>query len=301
MKRLILKILCLVLPTILVCNIIMLLPKDRSSKRAHEANVALSYERLKSLKDSDKIVIIAGSNGQFGINSQMLSEEFSLPVVNTSAHVGLGVRLQFEIYKEFLKRGDIVIFCLEYNFDEKRLYGDVSALRILSTHLPAAYLKLPPAQWLHLYKYIGVGFKEKFITKHAEGTPYGREMLNKYGDIACERKHQDSIPDIPYIGEYSDVGLEYYSYMSRYAKEHGLRVVFLPPSLMKREFNKYRLQIDTISSMMAGIGLPYQASPERYALPDSLFYDTPYHLTKEGTEIRTRMMIEDIRKALSHK
>jgi len=36
-------------------------------------------------------------------------------------------------------------------------------------------------------------------------------------------------------------------------------------------------------------------------MPDSLLYNTPYHLNKKGIEYRTMKMIEDIKKAQNNK
>ena len=67
---------CSVLPII---DIIMLNSVNRWSYYSHERNVFLSYNRLLSLKDSNKIVIVAGSNGGFGVNSRMINEAFNIP------------------------------------------------------------------------------------------------------------------------------------------------------------------------------------------------------------------------------
>jgi hypothetical protein len=36
-------------------------------------------------------------------------------------------------------------------------------------------------------------------------------------------------------------------------------------------------------------------TPERYMMPDSLMFDSPYHLTRQGVERRTKLLVEDIR------
>ena len=103
MKRFVVKISIIVLISVSMMNIVFLSEKDEWSLHSHERNAILAYTRLKTLKDTNKIVIIAGSNGGFSINSRMISKAFHIPVVNTSTHAGIGVRMQFEIYKELLQ------------------------------------------------------------------------------------------------------------------------------------------------------------------------------------------------------
>ena len=227
MKRFIIKTTLLIFISasfIMIMNIVMLYRKDGYCLHSHEKNAILAYQRLEALKDTNKIVIITGSNGQFGINSRMIHEAFNMPVVNTSFHGGMGIRMQFEIYKDLLRKGDIVIFCPEYGegFVKGRLYGAATLLRVLSTYMPSAYSKITFPQWLHLYKYTGIHFWE--YVKHLriekiEG-PYSSDAVNEYGDIECERRQLESIKNDRFDGPATikgyidDVVLEYLKYLS---------------------------------------------------------------------------------------
>ena len=41
--------------------------------------------------------------------------------------------------------------------------------------------------------------------------------------------------------------------------------------------------------------IPFINKPEDYIFDDNLFYDTVYHLNREGRELRTKSFIEDLR------
>ena len=128
MKQFLLKISIIAIVSfvmIILIDIAILRKVDNLSYYSHERNFSLAYYRLKALKDSNKIVIIGGSSGAFGFNSRMIHEAFNMLVVNTSFHAGIGIRMQFELYKDLLQKGDIVIFCPEYGngINKGRLYG----------------------------------------------------------------------------------------------------------------------------------------------------------------------------------
>ena len=274
--------------------------KDGYCLHSHEKNAILAYRRLEALKDTNKIVIIAGSNGQFSINSRMIQKALNIPVVNTSFHAGIGTRMQFELYKDLLQNGDIVIFCPEYGFNKGRLYGSTTLFRVLSTHMPTAYSKITFPQWLHLYKYTGIHFWE--YLKHlridkVEG-PYSSDAINEYGDIECERKHLESISPFTVKGDIDDTLLEYLYYIHDFAKTKGIRLVFLPPTFIKTSYSINSKQIDSIAYTLNQNGIAWQAKPSRYIFPDSLYYDTPYHMTQEGANKRTEVLIEDLRRIL---
>lgn len=290
----------------MTANFIMLRGKDDYSLHSHEINVGLSYQRLKALKDSSKIVIIAGSNGGFGISSKMICEAFHCPVVNTSTHGGIGVRMQFELYKELLQTGDIVIFCPEYsNYgeDKNRLYGESTLLRVISSHMLSAYRKISLPQWLHIYKYIGIHYAELKINagiKKVEA-PYSAQAVNEYGDIECERLHQDTIKQYNVQGKIDKNLLRYYKYIHAYTKDRGIKLVFLPPTLMRSNYVKAKNQLDSITLYLRQNGIAYQSEPSVYSFPDSLYFDTPYHMTQSGANKRTEVLIKDLRRILNNR
>jgi hypothetical protein len=299
MKRFLIKVFLVVIiscVTITIINVFMLLSKDKLSYYSHERNVVLAYERLVSLKDTNKIVIIAGSNGGFSINSGLIEQAFHMPVVNTSTHGGIGVRMQFEIYSDLLREGDIVVFCPEYGTGEKRLYGESTLVRILSTHLPQAYSKLSFAQWLHILKYIGIHYRE--VYKHRKSKefdgPYSAKAINEYGDIEWEREHQDTIKCYDIKNLIDGELVSYYKYVHSTTKERGICLLFLPPTLIGSNFEKDAAYINEWAQYLKQNGIPLQSEPSRYAFPDSLYYDTPYHMTSIGADIRTEVMIDDM-------
>lgn len=291
----ILSFICFI--TIDVC---ILFYKDEKSLYSHEKNVLLAYNRLKALQDTTKIVIIAGSNGGFSINSRMISNAFHMPVVNTSTHAGIGVRMQFEIYKDLLHKGDVIIFCPEYGNGKNRLYGETTLLRILSTQLPSAYKKLSARQWLFIHKYIGLYFNgicKHFGQKPFDG-PYSVKALNEYGDIEWERPHQDSIKLESFNGQLEESLIDYYKYVHQYTHDKGIKLLFFPPTFMETSYQLNEMQIDSMQQRLRQSGIGWQSEPKKYSFPDSLYFDTPYHMTQAGANKRTQVLIDDMLRLL---
>ena len=74
-----------------------------------------------------------------------------------------------------------------------------------------------------------------------------------------------------------------------------------PPAYPASSFQKNIKFIETLQVQLSEIDCPFIANPSRYALKESSFFDTPYHLTALGTQKRTYMLIEDIDQNLSTK
>lgn len=305
MKRFLIRIAITAVLTgvmVVIASTVMLLRKDQLSYYSHERNVALAYDRLKALKDTNKIVIIAGSSAGFSINSRMIEQAFHMPVVNTGTHGGIGTRMQFELYSDLLREGDIVIFCPEYGTKKKTLYGETTLLRILSTHMPEAYSKFSLAQWLFQFKNIGIHCRETYEHREYQefDGPYSAKAINEYGDIEWDRPHQDTISYYNISSEMDQDLLAFYQYVHASTKERGIRLLFLPPTLSIVNFERNATQIDSIAECFRQNGIPWQAEPSKYAFADSLYYDTPYHMTTEGAAKRTEVMIADLQKFISY-
>ena len=297
MRRLLIKTTLLILVPVIVVSFFMLLMSDNGSKYSHEVNVALAYQRLDSLRGQKKIVIIAGSNGGFSINSQILHDSLKLPVVNTSTNAGFGVRMQFEIYKGLLEKGDIVVFCPEYYSDKKRLYGESTLFRILSTHMPKAYLKMNLRQWYNTFKYIGIHCQKSIehIGNHPFEGAYSEKSVNSFGDISFPRDHHEIKDEYHFKGNMDDETTAYYQYIHEYSKEKGINLIYLPPTLIESNYISQKPQIDSLVTFMQANNIPFRAAPKRYVFNDSLFFDTPYHMTTQGAIIRTQNLVEDIK------
>lgn len=301
MKKFILKGLLLMSLSVILTTYMMISIRNNWSLNSHEINVSLAYKRLDSLKSTNKIVVIAGSNSAFSTNSQIIYDSINMHVVNTSTHAGIGVRMQFEMYKKLLRYGDVVVFCPEYYSGKSRLYGEGALFRILSTHMPTAYKLMNIRQWCYTFKYIGEHFKSsvKSINNTIFEGPYSARSINKFGDIECEREYSGFNGVYTFKGNMDDETLSYYQYIHEFTIKNGIELIYLPPSLNESTYLFQKSQIDSLDLFMRNNHIPYQAAPERYIFADSLFFDTPYHMTSLGARLRTLILVEDIRRLLS--
>ena len=80
----------------------------------------------------------------------------------------------------------------------------------------------------------------------------------------------------------------------------GARSYFLYPSYMERAFRMGDASIDSLRALIARKSkMPMVGKPADFVYPDSLFFDTRYHLNQEGRRIRTIEMIHTIRPLIS--
>lgn len=227
-------------------------------------------------------------------------------------HGDFGLAFILNNVKANLKPGDIVIISLEY-FLNKIYYKDVA----YATHFfPKGknYIEYDTDYYIQKLKYYiseaqlnrqrffnyvfekVLKFKEAKVYVPTEISSYdtlvySRKGFNSNGDVIShldkaplkELRGKTPIISIDYAKQISDLN-EFY----KYAVEHGAKVYFTYPSYPETEFEKNEKAIMNFDEQLkANLKIPMISTVKDFIFADSLFFDTVYHLNKEGREIRT--------------
>ena len=260
--------------------------------------------RLNSL-DSNRLILVGGSNLAFGINSALIESKLPVKVANLGLHAGLGLRFMINETSHLMKKGDIVVLTLEYPLYLDSFHPDIDLIQFARELYPITkkYYHFTPKQMLEV-KY--EKFRKYFQPDlYKVDSVFNRQLFNKYGDNEGHlNKHPlkyliDRKP-INYIDVERSVSI--LKVFSDECKKKGVRVYISYPSYPKTEYvGKNKERIDALDvrlrNRLPQIG--FLNKPERYIFDDSLFYDTVYHLHTKGREIRTEMFIDDLKKAIS--
>jgi len=78
----------------------------------------------------------------------------------------------------------------------------------------------------------------------------------------------------------------------------GAKLFITFPGLQEASFLNQREAIKKVERELEGAGFLVLGTPERYIMPDSLLFDTPYHLVKKGVDLRTSLLVEDLKNSL---
>lgn len=80
--------------------------------------------------------------------------------------------------------------------------------------------------------------------------------------------------------------------------ERGVTIFFLPPPYCRSSFQNDSLAINRISESLKAIGFPYYLEPSGCVYPDSMFYDSRYHLIREGVVMHSRKIAGELKRTL---
>ncbi len=262
------------------------------------------HERVNSIK-SPRLIFAGGSNLAFGINSEKIQSETGLPVVNMGLHAGLGLEFILEELKRSVRQGDIVYLSPEYYLDLK---GDFKLKRYTGQFFPEAnsYYQSNPLKdgmqeiKIHIEKtrneIKAFRFNNPATDKNAKNeiSVYSRKAFNKYGDVVAHlgQAKPEIINDRTALQYRYWEGIKVLNEFNDFAKANKVKVFFVYPNYPQSEYEKNKKAIKGLAADLAkDLTIEIINRPEDFLYDDTLFFDTIYHLSKEGREKRTEAML----------
>jgi hypothetical protein len=252
-----------------------------------------------------RILLVGGSSLAFGVNSAAIERALGRPVVNLGLHAGLGLDLALRQAERSLAQGDLVVLSPEYGplgpglpFHTVTLLHQLaivpSAARDLHVssvpRLLDGGLGLPRQRLTALWDYVRVG---------RPVSVYWREGFNRRGDFLG---HLDSgslgggsehvwVP----TAELATDACARLGRFARRARERGAEVLIAPPPIPADDRER---QSETIARFWQAVtqrtGLRVL---EDVVLPRSRFFDSGYHLTRQGRRQHTGSILRGVRAA----
>ncbi len=260
-----------------------------------------------------KIVVVAGSNGLFGVDSGMLQRAFGMRVVNMCVNAGVDLPPILLHAKRVIDRGDIVLMPLEYplySYDGEPIVQMIDYLYAREANMieELSYLEQFWMLWHISTKRLYRGYSDGVDSPITKGV-YGVHNIDFRGD----QLHTDSSLQTEAMRdelatqkaeqygekfEREGLGWEYLESFVEWCRSRDVKVYFMPSTLMdnphyhndpkKREF------YTNLPQIIRDRGWSYIGEPYNYMYDKSLYFNTNFHLNSRGREIRTRQMIEDI-------
>lgn len=305
MKQFLFNILKLSTIAIFILAMSLFFIPDKAAQSSILGALIDKHAMLKSIS-SEKIILIGGSNVSFGMNSEALVKKYKKPVVNMAVHAGMGLEYIINDIKPFIKKGDQVILIPEYeNFYTDNFYGEMELVSVVFNIEPDSKQLLDQKQWLHLFKYMPTYSAKKIksyipslLHKNSAIDIYHRNSFNQYGD-ACIHW---ALPDQPYFEAPQNNGCEqvnedvihFLKDFKIFVADKEAELVILPPVIDQASYDHQQMIIRQIAEKLKNSGLAFAADPITYRYPDSLFFNSYYHLNKTGVDKRTVQLINDL-------
>ena len=209
---------------------------------------------------------------------------------------------------EYARENDIIVLSPEYHqFYHNRANGEIELLYMIFD-VPETMKKINVHQYLNLVKYLPdyMSSKLKFwdSLKELDTTivgVYDRKSFNSYGDayIHWTLPKQFFEPAEMIDGSINKSVFSFLNSFSDLVYSHKAKFYITFPGYQDISFDNSKKQINLIYEKLKTDGFILLGTPERYRMPDSLMFDAAYHPTKKGVDLRTSLIIEDLKRVIN--
>lgn len=281
-----------------------------------------------------KILIVAGSNALFGINSKQIESSTGIPTVNLAVHASLGVEYILSKAKQILKPGDIILMPFEFELyhqtkDQQLLEKTLRNYIISYDHDYLAKLSLADRLKVLMYP-SGINQEDIDIVKTILsnrspfekdavyrrilemaklGECYTGKTLNRNGDETCnigkfptkDLKRDMKINATP--KEPIDTSSAIRDFCV-FANTYGITIVPLYPSALNYpdyDSDEYKMYFYEIKRFWLKQNIMFIDSPNQSLLAEKIMFNTSYHPNDKGRNLRTQNVINILKIYLAKK
>jgi len=304
MKRFLIRI--IIFFSIFIIIVILLLILPYSPKVNHEMYIEKTKDSLLENVISPRIIFIGGSNIAYGLNSQLIKDSLNINPINTSINAGIGLKYILKSSIKSIREGDTIIIIPEYH----QFYGDLAdgeiVLLPLLFEVSHKFSLIDFNQYIKLSQYIPKYIASKLeFWRDYDFVGFAKKNINAYNKYGDEYEHW-SRPKPTSFEKYEmndSLNNNAFKLLAAFKtkvenKKAHLYISF--PCYAESSFNNCSNQINIIENKFKGLKIEIIGSASRYKMNDSLIFDSEYHLTKKGVDLRTELFIQDFKKVRTH-
>lgn len=301
MKKFLYRVLAVILLVVAVLGVsLFFIPNnklpDNSLFASHD-----KHQRLEALQ-SPKVVLVGGSNWPFGVKSAMVEEALDRPVVDMGLHAGLGMNFILSEVENSIHEGDIVVVSLEYHhFLSRKMYNgeDVLAALLFDVNRKCMqYVKL--GQWIAMIPDICLYASKKLINISSQKVDdfedkFTRESMNEYGDEVAHyglssTVHSGTQPAL--TDGVNQKAVKRLSAFGQLVKSKNAQFVLVACPYPEMQYRLDAEAIGEIVRAVESVGMHFLIAPEECLFPDRLMFNSYFHLSEKGAEMRTEQLIK---------
>ena len=270
-------------------------------------------KKAKNIK-KEKIIILAGSNAIFGINSPLLEKKTGYPVLNLSSHAALDLVFYNSVLERTMEEGDIVVMPLEFSFyfrdkvstvhvDEMTWWGggyldsyglfDMLRTSNISSVLAGRFKQFSRSKITQQQVYSATNGKQISLNKQGY---YSWQQLTENGEFLYKHKPTPHVQQmtVPYIG-ISDLSPRFLTNIKKTIdiinSKNGRLLLTYPVTMRNSLFNlKEKVSQDKLVALkksLAQVDLDILCNPALFHYSMRFFLNTHYHLNYDGALLRT--------------
>ncbi len=278
-----------------------------------------------------RLIIISGSNSLFGFDSSLIAKHTKYQPINYATHASVPINYHIDKIIANAKNGDIVFIPLEFEYYTRKspkddiwyisnmlIWGNGYKKYISIKGLILTYFSTSP--YTIMQKIVKPNKSRisdnpidemlKMWDKNAnnpcgESASYSYKSLSPYGDFCAQENKEPYVVDSDYKMkpnlQISQFFVSEFARLKAFAKENNIKIFLTyPVSAENEKFSldnpKTHESIANLKAQLAKNSIKIYGDFRDFHFEQKYFYDTSYHLNKEGAILHTHRFIEFLAK-----
>lgn len=307
MKRLILRLVCFFLALLAVpLGYFAWVQSLPAMSRGSLMGSILIKQQLAENTPGARILVVGGSSVPYSIQCEMIQQQTGMPCIAMGATAYLGLEYYLSLLEDHLHQGDLVILAPEIVMLQDQVSYSTTWMAVEND--PGLLAAVPLSYWPGMVSGYYTYSRQKLDLYRQKGAPtqspqeqYEAFGFGPWGDIPGQRESllesgYDKNNILTLTGD--DLAPRVRRAIKDFAKKvqaAGARVVMTWAPFDELAYAGTADQLDALQAQLEQqTGLSYLGSLAESMLPGELFYDSNNHLTSQGAELRTQMLLEDL-------
>lgn len=260
----------------------------------------IQKDSLLRATESPRIIFVGGSNLVFGLNSQIIKDSLRVNPINNGLVINVGLIYMMNDVLPYIRKNDIIILAPEYQlYFGKLSYGGNDLFRLLMDVDRKGFRHLEFNQYLSFARSAPIYVLNKFKYQNYfinDENIYGKDIFNKYGDSEFHWSfdYREFEKFKPINSSFNREVLKKIGLFEKEVKSKGAKLFVTFPSCQQSYLEDILSNVEKVQNELKSSGFDVIGTPRRYSFPDSLIFDSPYHLNKKGVDLRTLYFIKDL-------
>lgn len=269
--------------------------KEPPNRKAYLYAHRMKMDMLDSVP-SPRLVLVSGSSVAFGFDCQSLGSELGMNAINAGTSSIIGLRFILNDIMPRLNAGDVVIVAPELEHFDYVYCGENEGLASAVIYSGPDAMKLLNFRQLLVFM---AGLPGHI--KHNNSEPSARYNAGNFNAVGDEVNHlqlkqsRDLPRSEPFSGDVDRSALADLKLKFNEMRARGCEVVFVWPTCIESFYKENIAGIQQLQSAFDEYGLQPVAPADYFVEPDSMVFDTPYHLNAAGRAENTRRLLTLLR------
>lgn len=280
---------------------------------SRNGNYMVKYQRLITA-EGPKIIFHSGSNTSYGLDSALMEELLGgkYAVVNYGCNQDTPASFYYDVIADFINKGDIVVHCPEMRHYQWGYSEMNTTTWQIFEGAYEAYSHVDIRNYTEMFDSFNTFNSSRYSMTPRSYEDYSSETVNTYGDYIKEKVGSGPIQGTinahlaagGYGSRNMDPSLLKQPYVANLNREFdniaaaGGKVYISFCAVMDIDLNQVSQtvgrQMEYKTMVKNHVHGTVISDPGTYVMPYKYFYNSVYHLNTVGSQLRTRMLSEDI-------